>query len=150
MGVPHRGSQMANMGKILTHVANAALQDTNRPIVSSLEVDGELLDRIHYEFVNMVHAEDFSVYSFQEGRGLSGLKGFSGKVVDDFSSKIDHPLETVETITGNHMEMARFRDAEDPGFRKVSRVIATYVEHLQQDKESQRPAATVDALSEYE
>jgi len=115
LGVPHRGSPMANMGEVLAHLANVALQDANKHIVSSLEVDGEILDRIHTEFVKMLHTEDFSVHSFQEGRGVSSLKGFSGKVVNDFSSKLDHPVEIVETIDGNHMQIARFVDAEDPG-----------------------------------
>ena len=148
LGVPHRGSRMANMGEILTHLANAALRDTNKHIVSSLEVDGEILDRIHSEFMKMLHAEDFTVHSFQEGLGLSGLKGFSGKVVNDFSSKLDHPLEIVETINGNHMQMSRFNDAEDPGFRKVSSVIAGYVRHLQQNQKGEGSTTSVDLRSE--
>ena len=148
LGVPHRGSQVANMGEILTRLANAAFQDTNRYILSSLEVDGEILDTIHSEFMKMMHKEDFSVHSFQEGRGISGLKGFSGKVVNDFSSKLDHPLEVVETIDGNHMQMARFSDVEDPGYYKVSSAIAGYVLRLVQEKSVANPAATMTTASE--
>ena len=148
LGVPHRGSSLASMGEILTRLAYAAFQDTNRHIVSSLEVDGEILDRIHSEFMKMMHTEDFSVHSFQEGRGVSSLKGFSGKVVNDFSSKLDHPLEVVETIDGNHMQMARFSDEADPGYRKVSSVIAVNVLGFVQEKNAETPAANMGVASE--
>ncbi|KAL8999156.1 MAG: hypothetical protein Q9169_001935 [Polycauliona sp. 2 TL-2023] len=131
LGVPHRGSGIAGMGEPLARLANAALQDTNKHLVASLDVENELLDGIHSEFGKMVQLEDFSVYSFQEGSGLSGLKGFSGKVVSDFSSKLDHPLETVETIRGNHMEMARFSDEYDEGYRTLFKVIERCVAESQ-------------------
>lgn len=135
LGVPHRGSEMANMGQIVARLANVALQDTNSGIVSSLAVDGEILDGIHTAFMKMVHKEDFTVHSFQEGRALSGMKGFSGKVVNDFSSIIGNLLEVVETIDANHMEMVQFGNAEDPGYRKVSGLIADHVMQLQQKKD---------------
>lgn len=141
LGVPHRGSQMANMGEILARLVNASLQDTNKHLISSLEVENELLDRINAEFVKMVQLEDFSVYSFQEEAGLSGLKGFSGKVVSDYSSKLDHPLEIVETIRGNHMEIARFSAANDEGYRALSKVIARCVTDSQRKEKSDDPTA---------
>ena len=141
LGVPHRGSKIASMGETLARLANASLQDTNKHLVSSLEVENELLDRINSEFVKMVQLEDFSVYSFQESSGLSGLKGFSGKVVSDYSSKLDHPLEIVETIRGNHMEMARFSDANDEGYRTLSKVIARCVTDSQRKEKSDEPTA---------
>lgn len=142
LGVPHRGSQMANdMGETLTRLAAACMRDTNKHIVSSLQVENELLDRINTEFGKMVALGDFNVYSFQEGSGLTGLKGFSGKVVSDFSSKLDNPLEIVETIRGNHMEMARFSNANEEGYRTVSRVIARCIVDSQQDRKHQGPPA---------
>lgn len=141
LGVPHRGSEMASMGVALARLADASLLDTNKPLVSSLDVENELLDRINFEFVKMVQLGDFSVYSFQESSGLSGLKGFSGKVVSDYSSKLDHPLEIVETIRGNHMEMARFSDANDEGYRTLSKVIARCVADSQRKEKSDEPIA---------
>ena len=141
LGVPHRGSKMATMGETLARLANASLQDTNKNLVSLLQVENELLDRINSEFMKMVQLEDFSVYSFQEGSGLSGLKGFSGKVVSDYSSKLDHPLEIVETIRGNHMEMARFSDEHDEGYRTLSTVIARCVTDSQNREKGDEPTA---------
>lgn len=149
LGVPHRGSAMASMGETLARLANISLRDTNRHLVSSLEVEDELLDRINYEFVKMVQVEDFSVYSFQEGSGFSGLKGFSGKVVSDYSSKLDHPLEIVETIRGNHMEMARFSDANDEGYRTVSKVIERCIDDIQQHEKRDKPTAGNILYSEF-
>lgn len=149
LGVPHRGSAMASMGETLTRLANVSLRDTNRHLVSSLEVEDELLDRINSEFVKMVQLKDFGVYSFQESSGLSGLKGFSGKVVSDYSSKLDHPLEIVETIRGNHMEMARFSDANDEGYRTVSKVIARCITDIQHHENRDEPAAGDILLSEF-
>ena len=149
LGVPHRGSHMASMGEILARLVSASLQDTNRHLVGSLEVENELLDRINSEFVKMVQLEDFSVYSFQESSGLSGLKGFSGKVVSDYSSKLDHPLEIVETIRGNHMEMARFSAANDEGYRTLSKVIARCVTDSHRIEKSDEPAARNTRDSEF-
>ena len=139
LGVPHCDSEMANMGEILARLANIALRDTNKPLLSLLEVENELLDRINSEFGKMVQLEDFGVYSFQESLGLSGLKGFSGKVVSDFSSKLDYPLEIVETMRGNHMEITQFSDANDKGYKTVSRVIARCVTDIEQYEEHDRP-----------
>lgn len=134
------------MGEILARLANVSFRDTNRHLVRSLEVKNELLDRIHIEFGKMVQVEDFGVYSFPE---LSGLKGFSGKVVNDYSSKLDHSLEIVESIRGNHMEMARFSDADDEGYRTVSRVIARCVIDVQQSEKRDKPNAGNPRDSEF-
>lgn len=150
LGVPHRGSKMASMGETLARLANVSFRDTNRHLVRSLEVEDELLDRINVEFGKMVQVEDFGVYSFQESSGLSGLKGFSGKVVNDYSSKLDHSLEIVESIRGNHMEMARFSDADDEGYRTVSRVIARCVTDVQQPEKRDKPNAGNPRDSEFE
>ncbi len=149
LGVPHRGSEVANMGETLARLANVSLRDTNRHLIRSLEVEDELLDRINFEFVKMVQLEDFSVYSFQESSGLSGLRGFSGKVVSDYSSKLDNPLEIVETIRGNHMEMARFSGANDEGYRTLAKVIARCVTDIQQHEKRDKPTTGNTLDSEF-
>lgn len=65
---------------IASNLASCALQDTNKRIVQTLEVNSEVLDNIHEEFVKIVIESGLKIHSFQEGRGLSGVKGFSGKV----------------------------------------------------------------------
>ena len=69
------------------------------------------------------------------------MNSFRGKVVNDFSSKLDHPSEIVETIRGNHIEVARFSDANDEGYRILSKVIARCVTDSQRKETSDEPTA---------
>jgi hypothetical protein len=56
------------------------LQDSNKKIVGTLEVNNELLDNIHDEFKMIVHRHGIKIHSFQEARGISGVKGLYSKV----------------------------------------------------------------------
>jgi hypothetical protein len=44
------------------------------------KMKSEILDRIATESHNMLQGNDIEVYSLKEGKGISGLKGISGKV----------------------------------------------------------------------
>ncbi|OBT57821.1 hypothetical protein VE04_01878 [Pseudogymnoascus sp. 24MN13] len=129
LGTPHRGSSYAGWGAIASNLAKVALQDSNKKIVETLDVNSEVLDNIHEEFKTIVHMSSISIHSFQEGRGISGVKGLHNKVVDDYSSKIDLPqaLETVESIDANHMEMARCHDRADPRYRAILGVLKLFM-----------------------
>ncbi|PVH68096.1 hypothetical protein DL98DRAFT_662333 [Cadophora sp. DSE1049] len=129
-GTPHRGSDIASWGRIASNIANAALQDTNGSLLTDLQVDSQILDLIHDDFLKVLHKKNIKIHSFQEGRGLIGVKGFSGKVVEDFSSKIGYSLEVLETIDANHMEMIRFDGPKNAGFREVSAALAGYVKSV--------------------
>lgn len=48
--------------------------------METLEVDSEVLDNIHEQFLLAVSQSNIRVHSFQEGKGISGVKGLSGKV----------------------------------------------------------------------
>ena len=80
LGTPHRGSGMADWGQIASNLAGLALQDAHKKIVKSLEVDSEILDNIHEQFVLRISQCNIRVHSFQEGQGISGIKGLHGKV----------------------------------------------------------------------
>lgn len=79
-GTPHRGSAYAAWGDIASNLAKLALQDPNTRLVKALEVNSEVLDNIQEEFKTIIHARNIKVHSFQESRGLSGMKGLDGKV----------------------------------------------------------------------
>ena len=81
LGTPHRGSSAATWGELASRLAAVALQDSNRNLFTSIAVESEILENINSEFMKMLHANDFHVHSFQEGRGATGIKGFSGKVM---------------------------------------------------------------------
>ncbi|KAK4150281.1 putative kinesin light chain [Chaetomidium leptoderma] len=129
LGTPHRGGSYAGWGEIAANLALLALQDTNKKIIRSLAVNGEVLDNIHEEFKTLIYGSDIKVHSFQEARGLSGMRGLHNKVVGDFSSKLDLPpgLETVESIDANHMQMARCNARADPRYRAILGVLKKFL-----------------------
>lgn len=73
---------MASWGHIAANLAQLALQDSNKKIIESLEVSGEVLDNIYDEFKVIVQENAVQLYSFQEARGITGMKGFQNKVSD--------------------------------------------------------------------
>ena len=82
LGTPHRGSGAADIGQIAANLARLALQDSNKDILRNLQIDSEVLENIHEEFVKIVLQRDIPVHSFQESKGMTGIKGLSGKVND--------------------------------------------------------------------
>lgn len=49
-------------------------------------MNSEVLDNIHEEFKTIVHESGIRVHSFQEARGISGMKGLHSKVGSAVSS----------------------------------------------------------------
>ncbi|KAI0115314.1 hypothetical protein F4814DRAFT_460095 [Daldinia grandis] len=129
LGTPHRGSAMAGWGTIALNLATLALQDSNKRISRGLRVDSEVLDIIHTQFTNRVAEKGIMINSFQEARGISGVAGLQGKVVDDFSSKLGLPetQEEVETIDADHMQMARCSKKTDQLYEIISGVIKGFI-----------------------
>ena len=80
LGTPHRGSAYAGWGQIASNLARLALQDSNKKILETFEVNNEVLDNIHEEFKTFVFAGAIKIYSFQEAQGITGMKGVSAKV----------------------------------------------------------------------
>ena len=173
LGTPHRGSAYAGWGEIASNLARLALQDSHKKIIDTLEVNGEVLDNIHEEFKSIVHNHGTRIHSFQEARGISGMKGLHRKVrryaihpyaflmvlltvywrvqvVDDFSSKLDLPrsLETVESIDANHRQMARCSDRSDPHYRAISGVLKQFIRSGMPDREMSRPQGTLPVRSQ--
>ncbi|KAF2468687.1 WD40 repeat-like protein [Lindgomyces ingoldianus] len=139
LGTPHRGSVYAGWGQIVSNLARFAFQDSNKKMLEALEVNSEVLDNIHEEFKTIMFKGGIKIHSFQEARGIFGMKGLGEKarysrtlqvqVVDDFSSKLDLPrsLETVESIDANHMQMARYNSKDDQGYRAVCGVLRSFI-----------------------
>ena len=80
LGTPHRGSGVASWGQIASNLARLALQDSHKKIMDTLEVDSEVLDNIHEQFVLAISEQNIRIHTFQEGQGISGMKGLHGKV----------------------------------------------------------------------
>ncbi|MCJ1381674.1 hypothetical protein MMC17_004785 [Xylographa soralifera] len=129
LGTPRRGSTLASWGEIASNLARLALQDTHKKIIETLEVNSEVLDNIHDQFLEIVHYHDIQIHSFQEAQGITGMKGLHEKVVDDFSSKIGLPgvLETPESIDANHMQMVKCKDRSDESYRAIAGVLKQFL-----------------------
>lgn len=56
------------------------MQDSNKKILETLEVNNEILDNIHETFMQIVFKGKFKVHSFYEARGVTGMRGLEGKV----------------------------------------------------------------------
>lgn len=80
LGTPHRGSGLAGWGKIAWNLASITLQDSNTRIIKTLDVNSEVLENIHEDFKTIVSQSHIWIHSFQEGRGISGIKGLHNKV----------------------------------------------------------------------
>lgn len=72
------------------------------------------------------------------------------KVVNDFSSKLDLPLETetVESIDANHMQMARFSSREDHGYRAIRSILKSLVQNELESKASSASIADLTRTSD--
>lgn len=82
LGTPHRGSEWAGWGEIASNLTRLALQDPHKKIIEALEVNSEVLDNIHEEFKSIVEQYGTKIHSFQEARGIFGMKGLGNKVSD--------------------------------------------------------------------
>ena len=132
-----------------SNLARLALQDSHKGIVKTLKVDSEVLDNIHGEFVKTAIKQGILIHSFQEGRGMSGMRGLHEKVrfrllqhatigiinlywhiqvVSDFSSKLDLPnIETTEGLDLDHRQMARCKDRSDENYRAILGVLERFL-----------------------
>lgn len=144
LGTPHRGSaDMAALGDVVRRVASTILRvDTNAVILRALGVDSPELELCRETFITQWRFYDFRVKTFQEALGMTSvnLGLLNEKVVPDSSSSLDDPREHAETIQANHMNMARFTDANDPGYRKVGGELKGLVQTIWTQKRQLREA----------
>jgi hypothetical protein len=80
LGTPHWGSAYAGWGQIASNLARVALQDSNKRLLETLEVNNEVLNNIHEEFKTIAFKGTLKIYTFQESRGVTSIKGLSEKV----------------------------------------------------------------------
>ncbi|KAJ8058483.1 hypothetical protein OCU04_012671 [Sclerotinia nivalis] len=108
LGTPHRGSTYAGWGEIASNLARLTLRDSDKEILETLE----------------------------EAQATSGIKGLYGKVVNDFSSKLDllQTLETVESIDANHIEMTRCSNRAESQYRAILSVLQQVIRNLSLNK----------------
>ena len=137
LGTPHRGSNSADWGIVLADITKVALQSPNVKLLRGLQTGSEILDRIHARFMELLVKPDFQVHSFQEDRGMFGILGINGKVVGSTSSKIGISFEIVETLSADHMGMARFKNQNDPNYLKVVTALKGHINAVKREAEQE-------------
>ncbi|KAJ8111701.1 hypothetical protein OPT61_g5766 [Boeremia exigua] len=134
MGTPHRGSPgLANLGEIVRRTASTVLRvDSNAAVLRTLGCDSPELELCRESFTAQWRRYNFRVKTIQEALPIGGvgIGRFADKVVPDTSSSLDDAREHAETISANHMEMARFSGPEDVGYQKIAGEIRIVIESL--------------------
>lgn len=152
LGTPHRGSpEMTSLGETARKIASSLFaMDTSPAALDALGLRTSDLERCQESFSRLWREFDFTVKTFYESLGLTGVNigPLSKKVVPNYSSIFGDPRERAESLQANHMDMCRFTGIEDPNYRKVAgelRQIHTAIE--QANGKRARQPAYVSAIS---
>ncbi|KAB5515378.1 hypothetical protein GE09DRAFT_1231411 [Coniochaeta sp. 2T2.1] len=129
LGTPHHGAGLAYWAELLSRYIGVVKQ-TNSEIVAVLRSESEVLARIQASFHTMVMARS------REGSGLTEICCFYeelplpgiGQVVPQHSAVL--PGYIPIGIRSNHMDMARFAAADDPGFVAVCGELRRWIRQL--------------------
>lgn len=85
-GTPHRGSDLAGWGRLLSNITQAAQMDTNTSILKDLDPEGgsSKLEELMLDFDDVLRdsqrAKQLHVFSFQEEEGMTGVNLLGNKV----------------------------------------------------------------------
>lgn len=85
-GTPHRGSDLASWGLLLSTIAEAVQIDTNKAVLRDLDPTNgsSKLEEMRLDFDDILRdshrSRELRVYSFQEEDGMTSIKCFGGKV----------------------------------------------------------------------
>jgi hypothetical protein len=117
MGTPHKGSWMADWGKISAG-ALGLVKSTNMSLLEILRTDNQLLEAIQVDFWSMIrelreNGRRLEVTCFLEELPLPLV----GKVVSKRSATLEGYNQA--SIHANHRDMVRFSSATDNGFRRL-------------------------------
>ncbi|KAJ9131272.1 Kinesin light chain [Coniochaeta hoffmannii] len=129
LGTPHHGAGLARWAEVVSR-AIGVVKQTNPEIVAVLQSESEVLARIQDSFHTMVMAQArdgsglIEISCFYEELPLPGV----GQVVPQHSAIL--PGYIPIGIRSNHMDMARFAAADDPGFVAVCAELRRWIRQL--------------------
>lgn len=123
LGTPHHGSRLASLGKVAFELSRLFFQKPNLDVLSGLERNSEILDRITRGFGQVLAAGSLKVHSFREELDTNGVT-----IVDSSSSSIGYLHETTGTLHANHRNMAKMSSLDDIKFKRVLAVIRRWIE----------------------
>jgi len=91
LGCPHRGSDVTNWGLLAANMLNLAGMSSNEDLIRSLGIDSQTLQMVNSAFSIIFREKSLKIHSFREEKGMSGIKGISGKV-----SKRSHTFRSLD------------------------------------------------------
>lgn len=124
------------LGLTASKIAALAGFNINDRLIRNLSFASSTARILQDEFVRFLQEQRPTVFTFQEGQGLTGFGPLSGKVVEDFSSALDYVREQKDTIAANHMDMCRFKGGDDDGYIKVKDALSLAMSNVLQESMS--------------
>jgi len=84
-GTPHLGASAAVYGEIVANVVGAIGVSVYKELLRGLKPDGEVLANINTDFNDLLNKsippeQKIQIFSFQEGKGITSIGQFDGKV----------------------------------------------------------------------
>lgn len=106
--------------------------------MTALEKNSDQLDQLSTEFCETLEKTgSLRLWSFVEEKQVRlGLVGM--QIVPADSARIRHIKEDWGTISGDHRQIAKYAEARDEGFVKVSNVLKGWIKDIKSNK-SQLP-----------
>ena len=80
LGTPHRGSDHASLGNTIRRIVSVVGFDTHDQILQALQPGSEILELVREEFCEIWRERGFTVRTFQESRGIAGVRDLNDKV----------------------------------------------------------------------
>ena len=119
-GTPHRGSSSAdsalNLAKIIRVIPG--LRRANQGLLREFRRNSSELNETNQMF-NRVAAESMLIASFYETQFTKHV----GIVTERSSAILDYPSEICISLDANHARLCKFKDGDDPSYKKVLNVI---------------------------
>lgn len=150
LSTPHRGSKSASIGKIACRITQLITKHPNLSILSALEKNSEILDRIGDQFLQTIQRHKISLSSFREEKEIKKYLLYKTMVIlplvptfceDRFdvqqvvspdSARIGVATEEVSSIPSDHSNMAKYKSSNEIGFKRVSSQLRRWIEAIDQ------------------
>lgn len=123
LGTPHRGSNLAVTLRNILQMAWGS-----KPYVDDLAPDSAILTAMNDDF--RVYAYDLHLWSFFETVPMTGLNRL---VVDKVSATLGFGNEEVSFMDADHRNVCKFRNQQDPNYRKLRNSLCSAIDMVKTD-----------------
>ncbi|KAK3390772.1 hypothetical protein B0H63DRAFT_519987 [Podospora didyma] len=117
LGTPHRGSDADSeaLGVLVGKVASISGKAVNDQLLASTARDSHVLEKQRNDFTTISSKGQFEIVCFYEEIATLGV----GMVVEQRSAACDGFDILPQPIRATHIDMVKFSDEHDPGYRRV-------------------------------